>query len=644
MRRLLAGLLAIALVVSACGSTSPSNGSGEPPSSQPASSSEASGPGPSGAGTTVPSASDPGPSSPSASAANPEATLDVGPWPAGWPAFPGITAPEPDTGQAVALPQPSIEEAFSIGEALYDPARVPAAVVSLLARMGVGIYAADGTALRPGDERDADDLWLTETEVRGLIEMGVADAEVGYEDGGGPFTFRDLAKALQPLLPTWSAAKLAAAYDDAYATHPDDFVPLVMLGQPIMPGTPLTRVQLWLLYVDGFVGPSTATAPGPGWGSANALLPEIPSPVPAMSAQEFALLLAHVAVVGWTIPFDVSPSSSSAHEGHEQAGPSITATARIDQGAVAANILVSPLTGDLLLGPRSSFSPNGSVTWTSTTPSLLEEHGTVSGALGVPMTLGSTGQVSIGFDVRQEPADHHADVVTATADLTASIPLADLVSAVYDLPAAARGFVIGTRQASAAVRLAWHAREGIDVLLLNIYDHTLFGGGVDLAFGGSARAHGEDAAFGFLEKQADGNYRGTILARSIGEFNGEWGGGSCTVLHDGNQELYVVGRPISGGNLQLAFYPASILRLQRFPSADCPLNDAWRIGFEGGGPDNRPRGEYILFGNARWTNPTIGYSVWLPSAAQREWVYQDDGDWNEFGTSLWRVRTRYRGP
>ena len=67
--------------------------------------------------------------------------------PAGWPSTQRpvmvISAVVPD--QREPLPRPSITEPVSIGEALYDPARVADAVVSVLALMRIETIPDDAT-------------------------------------------------------------------------------------------------------------------------------------------------------------------------------------------------------------------------------------------------------------------------------------------------------------------------------------------------------------------------------------------------------------------------------------------------------------------------------------------------------------------
>jgi len=561
---------------------------------------------------------------------------------------------DPDADLAPApLPEPAMTEPFSIAEALYDPASVEQSVVSVLDLMRVGIYAADGTVIRRGDEADANDLWLTAEEVRGLIEMGVADAAVGDAENL-PYTFADLASALSPLLPGWSAAKLAAAYQSAYQDHPEDVIPTVMLTQRIEPGTRLTRVQLWLLFVDGFLSPGKPTAVQPAaetgapafnWGTANAALPDLASPDPSLPSAEFPLFLSHLALAGWTIPFGIDPVLSGVQEGLDGPGPPLTVTARLDPGS-GLQILTSPITGKKILEPLPNPTIGGSITWSSPDETVLADHGAVSGSFNVPVPLDSTGTTSIGYQVRQEPAGSVGDPVSEPADLRASIPLADLVPSVYTVPAGAQGFLFGSRQATGRIRVARHAGEGIRLNLINVYQVDVQADEFILGSSGGATFHGSDDAKGFLEKRADGTYRGVLTARSVGVFDGEFAGNKCSLAHNGTQLLYVVGVPVASGKLNLRFYPQT-MPTGDFVSNGCTpadrngrrVNQPQLIGFDGGGPDNRPAGSYLPFGNAAWNSPEVGYTVLIPTSPAAPQAYTDLPDTAGHGIVIWYVRT-----
>jgi hypothetical protein len=136
--------------------------------------------------------------------------------PAGWPDKLEMPKEPPGLAEAVdELPQPTLTEPFSIGEALYDPTRIDDAVVSLLALMGVGIDKPDDTPLLPGGKRGGAPFRFTEPEVRFMIELGRADAAAAVKKGRPPYSFRDLHAAVAPLLPEFPVERLAAVYSEA---------------------------------------------------------------------------------------------------------------------------------------------------------------------------------------------------------------------------------------------------------------------------------------------------------------------------------------------------------------------------------------------------------------------------------------------
>lgn len=156
---------------------------------------------------------------------------------------------------------------------------------------------------------------------------------------------------------------------------------------------------------------------------------------------------------------------------------------------------------------------------------------------------------------------------------------------------------------------------------------------LDAGLGGAAHHHGLDMVVRdvTLVRQADGRYEGEMLVTSYGYFSGVFLGERCTGRWSGRQSLLVVGRPrpgsgidpstevnvegVPGGDdLLLAFYPASVpsgTGFESFTVSD-PSTCVQTIGFDGGGPDNQPPGEYLPFNDSRWTTPDLGYLVHLP--------------------------------
>ncbi len=614
-------------------------------------------------GRPSPAAAADGPGSPTTppadSTAEPPGAVD--PVPSGWPTLPVIKPIDPDADLALApLPQPSMTEPSAIGQALYDPGRVPDAVVSLLRLMGIGIYSADGSPIRRGSEHAPDDVWLSEAEVRGLIEMGVADL-AGGDAETLPYHFSDLATALAPMVPGWSAERLAAAYQQAYEARPDDLVPRVMLGQPIEPGIPLTRVHIWLLLLDGFLAPAASAgilpgvelaAAGSSWGTAHAGLPALDSPDTTYSQTELLQLLPHLVMLAWNIPFTIDPPIARAHEGHGRPGPLVTIAARVGLGSRATPAPSSPISGRIIIRPRVGPAADTYLRWFSKTESTLRAHG--SADFEGAVRIDATGAATTAYQVRKEDGDQTGPVVSDAVDFTAQADLRSLVSAAYVLPAGVQGLLMGVRQVSGRVRVSWHAVAGIMIRLANEYDTSLSGQGcagrsdptcvsVDLGFGGSATGNGVDTVVGSLEKKPDGSYRGYVDAEASGTFEGEWGGQTCTRHHDAQQRLFVVGVPTGGDSLQLSFYPASAPQAE-FTDNSCPKDAPWQLSYDGGGPYEAGAAArtwgYIPFGNAAWNSPAVGFIMKMPTASDPILDTVDDHESGPNGDSTWRIYAR----
>ena len=565
------------------------------------------------------------------------------------------------------LPLPTLSEPFAIGEALYDPAREGVAVASLLNLMGVGIYARDGTPIRRGDEHSGGDPWLTEDEVRGLISMGVEDLEAGGDRGGGPYSLADLQDPLSVLQPGLTLENLSSAYGSAYAEHPDDLVPQVMLGQPIDKTTPLTRVQLWLLFMDGFIGPAgsgtgratdgvrlaVATASA-RWGTARSRITPIPTPDPDLTADEWRELLAHLPTLADTVDFQVY-EPRSVHEGHGRTGTTQTARAVVGR----SRPLVSPVTGRTILQVRTGSRAGIPVTWRSRDESVLRRHGTLDASLPTTMATSDDGKVEVNYTPKKEDANGVGLVTRDTASLYATASKRDLVERTYViagllLNALTRMYVHGSRVADReSFGIAWHEKKGIEVTLTNTYDvwFDISPTGVE----GSAHRWGKDSATGVLTLRDDGTYRGRLQAEGTGATKLEFGGQTCDGTEDFHQSLDVVGTVLplgtvdpaldllgrgsfDGGDLLLRFYPAA-------PPEDDLGSCQGAIGYVGPGPDGRQISAwYAPFNDARWNTPSIGYQIHLPASGELEYIDYHAQNPSEKIESSWRVVVKRTAP
>jgi hypothetical protein len=372
---------------------------------------------------------------------------------------PAVTPPPP-----LDIPQPSLTDPYDIGAALRDPATVPDAIASLLDQLGVGIYAADGTPIRPGRERGPLDPWLFEDEVRGLIAMGVEDAAAGAAGSTPQATLGDLAGPLAELSGA-TVDEILAAYDEAYTWS--DPQPLIGQVAPLtfVEDEPVNRAVLWFLLLDGVVGTERSTAdlgvaalvpvPPARRAAPSVDLPTIPSPVPGLTIEEFALLLTHLGLLGFQVGFEADPASITAHEGHAGTGTPVELGARVRPSPTQ---LVSPLGGRVLIAPRPITGLGGlAVTWHDDS-GLLGGHGTPSPAFGTPTTTDATGVARLAFEPRPEEVNGQGDLDSDTGLVTARIAIRDLVLALYDLPPVVWPLLSGDRIAYAVATVEFHAQ------------------------------------------------------------------------------------------------------------------------------------------------------------------------------------------
>ena len=560
------------------------------------------------------------------------------------------------------LPAPSLTEPFAIGEALYDPARVADAVVSMLDLMGVGIDKADGTPLRSSDKRGTT-FRLTESEVRRLIAMGRADAAVASRKDRPPYSFKDLHRAVSPLLPTLSIEGLAGAYSEAYEANPDALVPQILMGQPIEPGTRLMRTQIWLLLVDGFVPPGTMN-PAPALGSAGRRLPPLPPPNPGWSKADWLDLVPRLPLLAWWPALEIAPQSARAHEGHGGPGAPVTLSARIGIPLKQA----APSRGLSLLKPKTQGLGDRQITWNAHVAATLLAHGSAAPALRSATATDATGTARIVYTPIAEVANGRGSVSSDTAEILATIGQWDLVSARYDVPAELRGFLIGDVTTCGDIEVSWHAGASqtggsqgggsqsqgggsqaggsqaggsFNIKIANHYDIVLNMG----PLGGGTRK-GEDGVEGTLDWQADGTYRGVVKGYAKGTQEVHGLGMSCgPARSEGTQDLLVIGTPVAsfgplhkaadyvwvsgqpdGGWLSLEFFPTT--------RASYTQRDDCQTEIQQTDDPNKPW--FLPYNDAQWTIRHAGYGLAYPKSGRL--VYKDNfSETTVVGTSTWDV-------
>lgn len=508
------------------------------------------------------------------------------------------------------LPQPQLKEAFAIGEALFDPARADQAVVSLVARMGIR---------------------LNDNIVRGLIQMSQDDL-ANARGGRLPWSFRDLHKAIHPLLPELTVERLADQYNEAYAAAPDSLAAQVMLGMPLEPDTPLTRTQIWFLIVDGFAPPAMAPrlaqlapiaqAPpsGPSYGTASLMMTQIPSPIPGVSLTDFHYLISILPVLAYDLPFDVAPFSTQAHEGHGGPGRQVVIEARIGANPAPR---IGP-GGSVLLQPLVSDRSNRMINWNVRDRSRIERHGRFDVANGVPVRTDVAGIARLRFTPKREAADGQGSNFTETASVSASIAQWDLLTSQYQMPPMLRGFVMGDRVAPGIMTVAWHDK-GMRIRIENTYKARF-----DFGPLGNGRRTGTDLVEGSLAEQPDGSWTGTVTASvDMTQFIQGLGQSCPETRFVGTQELKVTGRVSDAlGGAQTIVYDHAA-------STGAPDGGYLALIFETAAPASvTPSGPcldlierdygmppFLPLNDARWTQSEGHYVIVLPSKGLL--VYED---------------------
>jgi len=525
------------------------------------------------------------------------------------------TAPEPAAGTA-PLPEPSLTEPFEIGEALYDGGRAAIAVVSLLALMRIPVVP-DANA----SARAVAGITLAESEVNALINLAREDLRAAENDMEKlPHTFANLHAAVADLLPGVSVEQLSEAYTRAYQARPDDLIAKALMGQPIEPETKLTRAQIWFLFMDGFAG---AAATGGRWGTADREVPDLKSPNPQWSAEEFREVLARLPLV--TASRLVTMSAPDVISPGATAGPPVNVTARV---AASAPPLVSRVTGRTLVAPRAGSLSGQEVTWHVHDESMLHEIGKIVSPVDSPTRVGTDGLARFAFQPGVDPTKGAGQLVDDWETVEARFETRGLVASAYAVPASLAPLTFGTSRARANVHLRWRSPDVLYLIVYNRYSNINF----EIPVLGGGTRDGVDNVLAVLNKRGDKTYWGHGIAE-VNSTQTLRGGTSCqkdavTV----SQTVRVKAEPQSG------FGPTRILddflwadtqlnpvgtmanprpdggyyRLIIFPVTEPPFARQC-ISIIPAGEDRQGWGSewFIPFNDAQWTTSGQGYGIAL---------------------------------
>jgi hypothetical protein len=531
-RPLVAELTVLAMVVSACGSGTPTAS----PVTSPAA--------PGSTASRAPISTD-----------SPAPSVQ----PSDWPSEPSSSAeplPSSPPQQALEpLPEPELTSADEIAELLFDPSWSEQAVVSMLDVLGIGLYNPDGTAIRAGTETTSTDYFVFEPEARGLIDMLLA-----LDEDGGWVNFGDFHAALAGLgYYGGSAEELAQAYAQSYATEPEANVSKLVNGLAYIDvEAPLPRFTAWLMIADAFLDPSSteagtarplalsgqsiAAGPRRGLGVARNRVRGT-SPLPA--GAQAAVILHLMAVIGRS-GVGVSSATLAAHEGHGGEGPSIDFVATVRS---AGGQFTNPFPPhQVLYAQQAGNIANVRVEW-QPLPSLQRHLGL--GGLGSTVTDAS-GEARWTSFLKAEEANGHGIEIHELGQIRADISSVDLLSQVYGQPALA-ALVPVTLTGMGHVDITWHELEAMQITITNHYDITLQTG-----LESDATSVGDDVFSGVLAQQSDGTWVGNLVGTTKGTGGGTFGGRGCTWGWNASQWFIVEAAQAAppNGPFQLTFHPS----------------------------------------------------------------------------------------
>lgn len=457
-----------------------------------------------------------------------------------------LAAPEPTSG-APSLPKASLTEPFEIGEALYDAGRVANAVVSLLGLMEIGIVSeASATTRAPG-------ITLSESEVRALIDLARDDIAASENDMERlPYTFKDLHAGIAGLLPGVSVEALSESYTKIYEARSEDLIPKAMMGRPIEPETTLTRAQIWFLIMDGFAG---AAAPAGKWGTADREVPDLKSPNPQWSAEEFREVLARLPLV--TASRLVTMTASDVVSQGATAGPPVNVTVRV---AASPPPIVSRITGRTLLSSRAGSLAGQEVTWSLVEESIFPELGKIVTAVDQPTPVGPDGIARFVIQPGMDPTRGAGQLVEDWEPIEARFDRRALLASAYTVPPPLAGLAMGATRSRANVRFRIRSRDVFFLYINNSYQDINF----EIPVLGGGTRDGDDRLAAQVIKRSNGSYSGAGIV-TVNAAQMLRGGNTCQLDSvSASQDVRVKMEPQKG------FGPTH--KLEHFRWADAKLN------------------------------------------------------------------------
>jgi hypothetical protein len=438
---------------------------------------------------------------------------------------------------AEPLPEPELTDLDALVEAMYQPEGFEELIiVSMLAMVGIGVYNEDGSPIRAGLEQSDDDIYVTEDETRGLVEMlkqGMA--------GQGWINFTDFASALTEFGVEASAEEISQAYQDAYDANPDEPMTRIVQTQAFLdPQGQLAPLGVWLLFVDGMVQPNDGSgtsarggalarlvaAPRRGHtGIARPRLQQLQNQqAQVQGTAAMAKLLARLASL------NVRGSSGHMHEGHGGLGDEVTFTA-----------ILHPVGAGLQGLPRSEcIGSTGGIPVKWKYGTVMSAHGTPTVADGATSPTDPRGVAETKFTAQREAANGHGYQVSRVSNVIATVPRIDVIRAMCGeliarkMAKLAPGDVTGRTQ----LMVEWHERYVMHITLTDSYE-------VDQGdtVGGTAHTDGDDMIDAVLVQQDDGSWVGAGFGKATGNASGTFIGiPGCPISWNASQILDITGK------------------------------------------------------------------------------------------------------
>ena len=263
--------------------------------------------------------------------------------------------------------------------------------------------------------------------------------------------------------------------------------------------------------------------------------------------------------------------------------------------------------------------------------SAINKHGDLS---DTSATTDLTGEATIAYTPRIEPAGGQGVLVSTIGIVTATVSMTDVMTKLYGQPALA-AFAPTSGVGVGQIMIEWHDEPPLLIDFVNTYNLQL-----PFEVMGTAQTAGQDKISGQLIVDEDDptRWEGSALAYVKGSFSGELAGHSCQSNWDVEQILHVTGLEDLGGSGEMLF----VLQPEMPPSGD--------MGNPTCNTSRPPTPDGIVwapFNDSGVTDPSIGlrFNVAIPRPGFFETNYPTPlAGTGVTGYADWDVRIEFAAP